>query len=60
MLRKDLLTVREAAAALGLAERTVRSWVLCRKIGTIKLGRAVRIPSSEINRLVREGSRPAI
>lgn len=60
MLKKDFLTVRETAETLGIAERTVRAWILSRKIGTVKLGRAVRIPGAEITRLVRQGSRPAI
>jgi excisionase family DNA binding protein len=54
-----LVTVREAAAALGLVESTIRAWILTRKIGYVKLGKAVRIPMAELERLVADGSRPA-
>ncbi len=52
------LTVRQAAA-LNLSEACIRAWVLRRKIGFVRLGRAVRIPQNEIQRLVDEGTIPA-
>ena len=53
-----LLTVEQAAQGLGLSVHTVRAWIAKRKIGCVRLGRAVRIPASEIERLVerRDGA----
>jgi excisionase family DNA binding protein len=53
-------TVHEAAAELGLSVHTIRAWIARRKIGSIRLGRAVRIPASEIARLVEQGTTPPL
>ena len=55
---KLLLTIAEAAAALGIKEATVRAWVSKRKITYVKLGRLVRIPSQEIKMLIERGECP--
>ena len=55
---KQLRTVREAAEQLGLASVTIRVWLAQRKMGFVKLGRAVRIPQSEIDRLINHGMVP--
>lgn len=52
----DLITVREAARRLGLRESTIRAWLQKKRLAKVKLGRAVRIPETEIDRLVREGT----
>lgn len=52
---ETLHTVPEAAERLALKERTVRRWILLRKIDYIKVGGAVRIPASEIKRIIQEG-----
>jgi excisionase family DNA binding protein len=52
-------TVREAAVALGLSVHTVRAWVAARKIGYVRLGRAIRIPAAEIQRVIEKGTIPA-
>ncbi len=56
----DLLKPRQFGEMLGLTERTIRDWIAARKIEVIKIGASVRIPSSEIDRLIREGRRPAL
>jgi excisionase family DNA binding protein len=53
------LTIRETADALNLSEPTIRAWVASRKIGVIRLGRAVRVPSAEVHRLLTENVIPA-
>jgi excisionase family DNA binding protein len=55
-----LLKVPEAAEMLALSQKTVWQWVGERRIGVVRLGRAVRIPLSEIERLMEEGTTPAI
>lgn len=51
-----LLGVREVARQLDLSESTIRSWVLKRRIQFVRLGRAVRIPSSVVEQLIQSGT----
>jgi excisionase family DNA binding protein len=53
------LTVAGAAKELGLAESTIRAWIAQRRKGHVRLGRAIRIPASEIERIVQSGFMPA-
>ena len=53
------MTVRQAAELTNLSEATWRAWVLKRKVKTVRLGRRVRIPLTELDRLVSEGTTPA-
>ena len=55
----QLRTVQEAADQLGLAAVTIRTWMASRRIGYVKLGRSVRIPQSEIYRVIELGTTPA-
>lgn len=57
--RTALLSVPQFAAALGVTPACIRRWILERKITTVKLGRLIRIPSPEVERLVNSGLRPA-
>jgi excisionase family DNA binding protein len=50
--------IADAAELLSLKESTLRKWILLRKIGVRKVGGAVRIPESEIARLIRGGYIP--
>ena len=54
-MESRLVTLREAEAMTG---RKVSSWrkdILRRRIAFVKLGKSVRIPVSEIERLVNAG-----
>jgi excisionase family DNA binding protein len=55
----ELLTVLETSAELNLSAGTIRAWLLSRKLAAVRLGRAVRIPRSELQRLIDEGTTPA-
>jgi len=55
----NLLSVPQFADALGVTPACIRRWILERKITTVKLGRLIRVPSSEIARLIDAGLRPA-
>lgn len=48
-----LYTVKQAAEILTLAEVTIRLWITQGKIKPVRLGRAIRIPRSEIDRLMK-------
>jgi excisionase family DNA binding protein len=59
-LSEKLLHVKEVAECLGLRVSTIRSWVLHRRIEAVRVGRrAIRIPSSAIEKIVRDGRIPA-
>jgi excisionase family DNA binding protein len=57
--RREWLTVSEFADALGITKACVRRWLLERRVTSTRVGRLVRIHSSEIERLVNSGLRPA-
>jgi len=52
-----LLTIREASERLGLREATIRKWIFEKRIAYCKLGRAVRVPSRVIEKLMQESYR---
>lgn len=54
-----LLTVAQVAEILGLKESTIRAWIARRRIGIVRLGRAIRVPVEETSRLIAEGTIPA-
>lgn len=56
----ELLSITEAAGRLGLAPITIRQWAGRRRIARIKLGRRTLIPASEVERLIAEGTVPAL
>ena len=56
----QLLSVKQFAAALGVTPACIRRWILERKIASTKLGRLVRIPTAEAQRLIDAGLRPAL
>jgi excisionase family DNA binding protein len=54
-----LLTVEEAAEILNVRVRWVRRAVFEKWLGCIKVGRLVRIAESELQRVTKDGERPA-
>lgn len=57
----QLLRLGEFGRLVGLAGPTVRKWIASRRIASVKLSsRAVRIPASEVERLIRERLQPAV
>jgi excisionase family DNA binding protein len=52
---KRLMKVDEFAESLNVTRSCVRRWVLERRVKVIKLGRLVRIPASEVDRLMTGG-----
>jgi excisionase family DNA binding protein len=55
-----LLKVPEAAEMLALSPKTVWQWIGERRFAVVRLGRAVRVPLAEIERLLEEGTTPAV
>lgn len=57
---KDLLTIAEFADALSLKESTIRQWIWRSEIKFFKIrNKSIRIPRSEVERILAEGERPA-
>jgi excisionase family DNA binding protein len=54
-----LLTVPEAAKRLASKESTVKAWLLRRRLAFVRVGRSVRVPLAEIQRVIAEGTVPA-
>jgi excisionase family DNA binding protein len=55
----QLLEFREFADALGLGTPTVRRWISQRRVAAVRVGsRAIRIPATEVERIVSEGLIP--
>jgi excisionase family DNA binding protein len=57
---ETLVSLEEAARRLGMKTVTLRMWASRRKIARCKIGRAVRIPESEIERIIESSMIPAI
>jgi excisionase family DNA binding protein len=56
----DLLRVEEFAARLNIKPATARAWLLKRRIARVRIAsRAIRIPASEVERIIAEGTIPA-
>lgn len=58
-LERTLLTIPEAAAALGVSDRTVYSLHYSGSLQTVKIGGSRRVHVDEIARFAREGA-PAV
>lgn len=56
---KGLLTIPEFANALRIKPSCVRRWLRERKITCVYVGRLVRVPSAEVERIIQGGTRPA-
>lgn len=52
-------TVEQAAEELNLSKATIRAWIAQRRLGHVRLGRAIRIPAAEIRRVLDRGYIPA-
>ena len=58
---EKILTVDQTAQRLWVKVVTIRSWIASRTLGHVKLGkRAIRVPETEIQRLLDKGYVPAL
>ncbi len=55
-----LLTPQQFADRLSISRWTVYAWIAEGRVKSVKLGRLVRIPESEVERIVQEGIQEAI
>ena len=54
------LTPQQFADRLSISRWTVYAWLQEGRIKSVKLGRLVRIPESEVERLVQEGAQEVV
>ncbi len=54
----NLLSPREFAERLSISRWTVYSWISNGRISSVKVGRLVRIPQSEVDRIIRGKAEP--
>lgn len=55
-----LYSLVEAADLLGFKAKTIQRWVDFRKISYVRVGGVIRIPASELVRIVAEGTVPRL
>ena len=48
----EFITVKEAAAALGVSQQSVRAWTANKKIAHQRVGTKIRILASEVQRFL--------
>ena len=58
--RPKLNTLPQAAEQLGVSVKCLRSWIYRRAIDYCKVGRAVRISDETIQRIIDQGTMPAL
>lgn len=58
-MEKKLHRVPKFAEMLNVSTKTAWNWIAQGRVGVVRLGRAVRVPQEEIDRLIEEGFTPA-
>ena len=59
--RSKLLKISEAAEQLSVKPKTLRSWIGAKRVTVVRPGGwSIRIPASEIERIVAEGTVSAV
>jgi len=60
VLQERLLSPQQFADRLSISRWTAYAWISEGRIKSVKIGRLVRIPESEVERLVQEGLQEVI
>ena len=55
-----LLSVAEAEIMTGVSRWTWRRWAYDGKVASVKLGKRLLVPAAEVERMIAEGTRPAV
>lgn len=59
-LKAEYLSVVDAEIISGLSRWTWRAWAYSGRIASVKVGRRLLIPATEIHRIIAEGTRPQV
>ena len=54
------LTIQRFAEHFEISTWTAREWCLRGRVASVKIGRKILIPASELRRLVDDNTRPAV
>jgi len=57
---RRLLTIQAAADRLGISPKTCYEWVYERRLPVVRLGRCLRIPDVELEKLIEDATIPAV
>lgn len=55
-MNSKLLTVKEVCSMFGISRWTVHRWIQEKRINVIRIDKIVRIPKSEVSKLIKSGS----
>jgi excisionase family DNA binding protein len=59
--RSKLLTISEAAQELNMKSKTLRAWIAAKRVTVVRPGGwSIRIPASEVERIIAEGTVTAV
>lgn len=58
--QERLLSPQQFADRLSISRWTVYAWISEGRIKSVKVSRLVRIPASEVDRIIQEGSREVL
>jgi excisionase family DNA binding protein len=59
IIMDQLLSIPQFAQLLNVTVSCIRRWASEHRISVVKVGRLTRIPKTELDRIVAEGTRPA-
>ena len=58
--QESLLSPQQFADRFSISRWTAYAWISEGRIKSVKIGRLVRIPASEVDRIIQEGSREVL
>ncbi len=58
--REELFSPQEVADRFSISRWTIYAWIAEGRIKSVKIGRLVRIPESEVNRIIRQGTQEVV
>jgi excisionase family DNA binding protein len=54
-VKAELVSIAQAAELLGVSRDTVRRLLTVGELGSVRIGKAVRIPCADVDRLIAHG-----
>lgn len=57
---RRLLTIQAAADRLGISPKTCYEWAAERRLPVVRLGRCLRIPDAELEKLIEDATIPVV
>jgi excisionase family DNA binding protein len=57
-VKQQFMSMTETATMLGLSRRTIERWVADEKLAVVRIGKTVRVPVAEVERLLNDSMMP--